>query len=73
MTAPRYAFTGSGTAWSVTLGGATVLTASSQARATGEVVARLVAALDDALADLADANAAADALAAWAATVEGRA
>lgn len=73
MTAPRYAFTGSGAAWSVTLDGVTVLTASSQARATGEVVARLVAAVNEARDDAEAAEREAAALAAWAATVEGRA
>lgn len=73
MTAPRYAFTGSGTAWALTLGDVTVLSASSQARATGEVVARLVALLNEALDDYEDAELAATRLAAWNATVPGRA
>ena len=77
MTPPRFAFTGDRTGWQLTYGGVVLLSASqlssvTQKRAVGDATARLVAELDDVIADRDEAERVADLLTAWAAKIEGR-
>ena len=72
MTAPRWTFTGDRAGWSLSYGSVVIASSTSQRHTVSDALARLVADLDAALDDLADANAAADALTAWAATIKGR-
>lgn len=69
---PRWTCRADAAGWSLSYGGVVIASSSSQKRAVGDAIARLVADMDDVIADRDEANAAADALTAWAATVQGR-
>lgn len=73
MKPPRWTFAGDSRAWTVALGDVAVVTSSSQKSALGETYRRLIVQLNETIADLDDAELAATRLAAWSATVKGRA
>lgn len=73
MKPPRWTFTGDSRAWTVALGGVAVVSSSSQKSALGETYRRLIDQLNETIADRDDAELAATRLAAWSATVKGRA
>jgi hypothetical protein len=72
MTPPRWTCRADAAGWSLSYGDVVIASSTSQKRTVGDAIARLVADMDATLDDLADANAAADALTAWASTVKGR-
>ena len=73
MKPPRWTFTGDSRAWTVALGDVTVVSSSSQKHALGETYRRLIEELNETIDDRDDAELAATRLAAWSATVRGRA
>ena len=73
MKPPRWTFTADRASWSLSLGGVVVASSGSQKRAVGDAIRRLVNELNETIDDRDDAELAATRLAAWSATVKGRA
>lgn len=69
----RWAFASDRSTWTLSYGGVVVASSGSQKHAIGDAIGRLVKALDECIDDRDDAEQAATRLAAWSATVKGRA
>lgn len=73
MKPPRWSFASDRSTWTLSYGGVVVASSGSQKHAIGDAIGRLVKALDECIDDRDDAEQAATRLAAWSATVKGRA